>query len=182
MGTRMGLVLGSVLLLGACGTATGSGDTAGTTDAGSEVSSSTSAQPSQTAGTAESLSFTGTTIDGEPFKGSELSGKPAVLWFWAPWCPTCRSQVPAVEAIADDFEGEVAVVAVGGLSDQSAITDFARGVEGPTHLVDVEGQIWRHFGISAQSTYVLLNAQGEVVDSRVIGNEELPDVVANLAG
>jgi thiol-disulfide isomerase/thioredoxin len=36
--------------------------------------------------------FSGATLSGTAFKGSSLEGEPAVLWFWAPWCPTLDRQ------------------------------------------------------------------------------------------
>lgn len=131
---------------------------------------------------ADIFSFAGETLDGGSFDGAQLAGKPTVLWFWAPWCPTCRAQVDGVEAVAAEYEGKINVVGVGGLSDAAAIRDFAQGVAGPTHLVDEEGSVWRHFGITAQSTYVLLDASGMVVKDGYLDNTALEEAVAGLAG
>jgi thiol-disulfide isomerase/thioredoxin len=46
----------------------------------------------QTVALADLLNFTARTVTGATFDGRRLSGKPVVLWFWAPWCPTCRAQ------------------------------------------------------------------------------------------
>ncbi|MGH8775288.1 MAG: TlpA disulfide reductase family protein [Jiangellaceae bacterium] len=54
------------------------------------------------------LTFTATTVDGEQFAGSSLAGRPAVLWFWAPWCPTCVAEAPDVLAVADRHGDQVA--------------------------------------------------------------------------
>jgi thiol-disulfide isomerase/thioredoxin len=61
--------------------------------------------------------FTGDTLEGSSFDGAQLAGKPAVLWFWAPWCPTCRAQAPAVSRLAERYEGDVNVLSVGGLGE-----------------------------------------------------------------
>ncbi len=65
--------------------------------------SQTAAGPAAGAATGDPLSFSGETIDGEAFEGASLAGRPAVLWFWAPWCPTCRGQIPQVTALASDY-------------------------------------------------------------------------------
>lgn len=130
----------------------------------------------------ELVNFTGTTVDGEPFAGVDLVGRPAVLWFWAPWCPTCRAQAPAVSALSAQYDGEVAVVGVGGLADADDIRGMAQDVTGPTHLLDEEGAVWRHFGVTAQSTYVVLDAQGAVVAEGYLDDAALAETVAGLVG
>ena len=71
------------------------------------------------------LRFTSTKVDGGEFNGASLTGKPALIWFWAPWCPVCRSQIDQVQRIASDNEGKVNVVGVGSLDDAKAISGFA---------------------------------------------------------
>lgn len=128
------------------------------------------------------LAFTGETLDGATFDGAQLQGKPAVLWFWAPWCPTCRAQAPAVSALATTYSGEVAVVGVGGLAEDADIRDYAGTVDGPTHLVDPEGALWRHFKVTAQSTYVVIDADGNLVTEGYLDDDDLARTVAGLVG
>ncbi len=98
---------------------------------GAQVASSRPSGP-EVIGTGKvaDLDFTGTTVDGSPFDGSSLEGKPAVLWFWAPWCPTCRAQSVNVSRLAEKYDGELAVVGVGGLDSAEAINCTAE--PGPT--------------------------------------------------
>jgi len=131
---------------------------------------------------AASLEFTGENLDGAAYDGRQLGGKPAVLWFWAPWCPTCRAQAGRVETIAKEYAGQVNVVGVGGLADAADIRDFARQVDGPTHLIDEQGAIWRHFNVTAQSTYVILDADGAVVSEGYLDDDALSAQVAELVG
>jgi thiol-disulfide isomerase/thioredoxin len=128
------------------------------------------------------LSFTSETLDGSSFAGESLAGKPAVLWFWAPWCPTCRAQAPAVSRLAQQYDGRVNVVSVGGLGDARDIRDFAAQVTGPIHLVDEEGEVWRHLGVTAQSTYLVLDADGGVVAQGYLDDHVLADTVDELVG
>ena len=128
------------------------------------------------------LDFTGTTVDGSRFDGSSLRGKPAVLWFWAPWCPTCHAQSVNVSDLAQKYAGKVAVVGVGGLDGASAIEDLASRIPHVTHLVDDRGQIWQHFRVTAQSTYTVIDADGEIIAEGYLDDGELNDLVAKLAG
>jgi thiol-disulfide isomerase/thioredoxin len=160
------LLLG-VLLIGGCA-------------ANGEQGADTSARESSS--DTANLAFTGETLDGSSFDGTELAGKPAVLWFWAPWCPTCRAQGPGVSGLADKYDGQVNVVGVGGLGDVGDIRDYAEQVDGPVHLIDPDGAVWRHFGVTAQSTYVVLDADGDVVADGYLDDHVLADTVAELVG
>lgn len=160
----LALLVATTLLLAGCG------DT-GATSGGSGTSAADAAAP---------LEFTGTTLDGQTFEGAELAGKPAVLWFWAPWCPTCHGQIPAVTDLATRHEGDVAVVGVGGMDQEKAIRGFAERVPVVTHLVDEEGEVWRHFGVTAQSTFHVLDADGTIVAQGHLGDDELAALVDDL--
>ena len=126
--------------------------------------------------------FTATTLDGQRFDGTSLEGRPAVLWFWAPWCPTCRAQSGTVSQLAEQYDGRVAFVAVGGLDSTTAIRDVAAGIPHVNHLVDAEGMVWRHFRVTAQSTYTVIGAEGEITSEGYLDNSELTALVARLAG
>ncbi|WP_161962536.1 TlpA family protein disulfide reductase [Nocardioides speluncae] len=163
----LAIVASLALLLAACGT----------------QESSSPAPGSEVIGTGKvaDLDFSGTTVDGSEFDGASLKGKPAVLWFWAPWCPTCRAQSPFVSDLAEEYDGRVAVIGVGGLDSESAILDLAGQIPHVTHLVDIEGAVWQHFRVTAQSTFTVIDADGEVMSEGYLDNEELGDLVARLA-
>lgn len=132
---------------------------------------------------AKDLSFTSTTVSGASFEGESLAGKPTVFWFWAPWCSTCRAQIGGVSALADKHGDAVNVVGVGGLDDSAAITDFAGKVSSKvTMLNDDKGAVWRHFGVKAQSTYLVLDASGKQVATGYLEDAELAKVVDDLVG
>ncbi len=164
-----GLLVFLVLVLAGCGTAT---TTAGTT-AGGDVTGT---------GKTADLDFAATRLDGQPFQGTTLAGKPTVLWFWAPWCPTCRAQIPTVSGIGEEYAGRVNVIGVGGLDTQGEIEAMAGRIEHVTHLVDDQGTVWKHFRVTAQSTYTVIDADGEIVHEGYLDNGELEDLVADLAG
>ncbi len=146
---------------------------------------SSSAAPSTSATAPEapvpaSLRFTGTTTTGQEFDGADLQGRPVLLWFWAPWCPTCRSQLPEVNELAATYQGKLQVVAVGSLDSADAISGFADDIDPATvRLSDTEGSIWKHFRVTEQSSYVVLDAEGtEAFRSGYGGSADLVDEVA----
>ncbi len=181
------------LVLSGCGTA-GTADTAGDPASGSTAAAtdgpSTAGEPApdeaEVASTqvAAPYDFTAETVGGEAFDGAVLQGKPTVLWFWAPWCPTCRAQIDGVSTLAQANAGAVNVVGVGGLDESAAIDDFADDVpsEEVVQLSDPDGGVWRHFGVTTQSSYVVLDAEGATVAQGYLDDDELVSVVADLAG
>ena len=130
------------------------------------------------------LAFTAPTVDGGRFDGASLAGKPAVLWFWAPWCPTCLGQAPGVRQAVAEHADEVAILGVAGLDDAEAMPDFVRmaKVEGMPHIVDEAGDVWSRFEVREQSTLVFLDAAGEVTFRGSLSADEIPDRVAALLG
>jgi thiol-disulfide isomerase/thioredoxin len=128
------------------------------------------------------LGFSATTLDGRSFEGTSLRGQPTVLWFWAPWCSTCRQQIDAVVDVAEQYDGEVEVVAVGGRDDQASIREVAADIPGVTHLVDRDLEVWRHFGVTTQSVYTLIDADGTVVSEGYLTDDELRAEAAEIAG
>lgn len=129
------------------------------------------------------LQFQATTVSGDAFDGASVAGRPVVLWFWAPWCAVCKSQVPTVTGLADQYGDDVAFVGVGGLDGTDAIRAFADDVPGLTHLSDPGGDLYQRFGISEQSSFVVLDAAGgEALRTGYANDDALSAVVADVAG
>ncbi|MGX6601674.1 TlpA family protein disulfide reductase [Micromonosporaceae bacterium Da 78-11] len=133
----------------------------------------------------QTLRFSAKTVDGSTFDGAVLAGKPAVLWFWAAWCPKCRAAGPHVAATQSMYAGKVNFVGVAGLgSGRDKMADFVAdtGVAGFPHLADDQGDVWRRFGVTAQEYFVVLDATGTVVHQGPLSRDDLRDRVAALAG
>ncbi len=144
---------------------------------------STTSAESAPAAVPEQLQFSAETLDGASFDGADLAGKPAVLWFWAPWCPNCRSEAPQVAAAAA-ANPDVTFIGVAAQDElpamQSFVTDY--GVGGFQHLADLDASIWQRFGVTYQPAYAFVGADGsiDVVKSRVSA-EELDSRLASLS-
>lgn len=106
------------------------------------------------------LNFTGTTLSGAPFDGSSLQGKPAVLWFWAPWCPFCNQEAPGVSAVAA-ANPAVTFVGIAGRSDVGAMQDFVSKYRlNFTNLNDADGSLWTRFNVPWQPAYLFVRPDG----------------------
>lgn len=178
-----GLVGALVLVSSGCGASgenTASDDLGAATEASPTDDTSTSRS---TTATPAVLDFSSETVGGEAFDGATLAGKPTVFWFWAPWCPTCRAQISGVGELAETYGAEVNVVGVGSLDEREAIEGFAAEVSPDvTLLADPDGAVWRQFGVTAQSTYLVLDEAGNEQASGYLDDAELVALVEDLAG
>ncbi|GIF06807.1 hypothetical protein Asi03nite_43450 [Actinoplanes siamensis] len=134
---------------------------AAATTSGTTAATAASAAPApQTPGV---LRFTGTTLDGTAFDGATLAGKPAVFWFWAPWCPKCQAEGPAVATIAERYRGRVTVVGVAGLDPSTEkMNQFVErtGTSELPQLNDTNGALYKHFRVTSQSSYLFIDPAG----------------------
>ncbi|MGA5442332.1 redoxin family protein [Streptomyces griseoincarnatus] len=177
-------------------TVTGCGSDGGSASAG-EAGASTAAQTSSPAASngsgseaegakvPEALNFTATTVDGKPFDAKTLAGKPTVLWFWAPWCPTCKGQAAETAKVAADNAGKVNVVGVAGLDKNAAMRDFVSDTATSSfpHLSDENGEVWKRFEVTQQSHYVILDKNGKTVYEGVLpGGKGLAGKISGLTG
>jgi thiol-disulfide isomerase/thioredoxin len=108
----------------------------------------------------ERLQFTGTTLSGASFSGAGLVGKPAVLWFWAPWCPFCNAEAPGVSQVAAS-NPRVTFVGIAARSDVGQMQAFVDkyGLRF-TNLNDADGSLWARYGVPWQPAYVFYRADG----------------------
>ncbi|MDN4480471.1 redoxin family protein [Demequina muriae] len=163
MNTATRWAIGAVglgVLLAGC--ASSPGDIApsepGTSTTTSAPATSASAEP-ESPFAFEAATVAGGTVDGETLRGHDV-----ILWFWAPWCPTCmvEGKEHVADAIARMPEG-VEFVGVAGRSDDfAAMEEFLEwtGTGDATHVADVDGAIWEAFGVLQQPAFLFVNDDG----------------------
>jgi len=72
---------------------------------------------------APDIRFTG--LDGQPHALSEFKGHPIILNFWATWCPPCRAEMPALEAVYKAHEADgLLVIGVNQMEDGGKVSRF----------------------------------------------------------
>ncbi|MFY2861582.1 protein disulfide oxidoreductase [Mycobacterium sp. THU-M104] len=163
-------------VIAACGAPeTRSGVTTAPAASSNAAAGQATAAPSQ-------LQFSTKTLAGQPFSGESLAGKPAVLWFWAPWCPTCQQEAPALAKVAAS-NPHVTFVGVAARDQVSSMQSFVDKYHlgGLTQLADTDGTVWAKFGITRQPAWAFIRADGSVdVVKGQLTEAELAERVSGL--
>jgi len=80
-------------------------------------------------------------VTDETFESEVLQAEtPTLVDFWAEWCGPCRMVAPAVEALAEEYDGKIRVAKLD--VDQNRQTPMRYGVQGiPTLILFKDGEI-----------------------------------------
>lgn len=99
-------------------------------------------------------------IDGAPFAWDALAGRPAVLYFWATWCPVCTAMRGNIEAVAADYP--VVTVALQSGSDQE-LREYlhTKRFRLPVHP-DPDGAIAARYGLKGVPAIFIVDARGAI--------------------
>ena len=81
--------------------------------------------------------FTLPTMTGANITLSALEGTPVVLNFWATWCNPCRAELPYFEAVAQESEGAIKVIAINVGQTAATVQNFFGDYE-PTMIVALD--------------------------------------------
>jgi thiol-disulfide isomerase/thioredoxin len=129
-----------------------------------------------------SLKFTGQTLDGKSFDAATMAGKPTILWFWAPWCATCASEAMSIADLRDQYADRLNILGIAGMGNNKDMHEFVSDLEvgAVPHLDDEPGKLWKKFGITEQSTYVILDKAGKVVVKSYLDDLQLTTKVKSL--
>ncbi len=94
---------------------------------------------------------------------ADLQGKPVVLDFWASWCGPCRSAIPVLERIHQDFKERGVVVLGINVHDQQNPAQTMQDL-GATYPALIEGDaVARSYGVEGLPTVLVIGADGQIV-------------------
>ena len=116
-------------------------------------------------------------VEGNPVELLELiDGRPALLEFWATWCPLCEELQPQLDQLHATYGDEIALVAVGVAINQNPrrIRRYLEEHEpGYPHLYDARGVAVRAYQAATTSIVVILDAEGRVTYTGVGRDQDL---------
>ena len=113
-------------------------------------------------------------------KLTEQRGRVVLVNFWATWCAPCKSEMPALQALADELSpvtnGRFVLWAVNVQEDAEPVAQFGRdlGLRLPL-LLDLEGDVTRSYNVRALPATFLVDRDGRLREQRLgavaVGND-----------
>jgi thiol-disulfide isomerase/thioredoxin len=114
-------------------------------------------------------------MDDKPHALHDYLGKVVLINFWATWCPPCRKEMPALEALYQKLGSEsFAVLAVNQWEDADHVFAYTGDLNVfPTFpiLFDPESKISEKYGVKGLPTSFLIDKKGQLVYRAVGGRD-----------
>ena len=112
--------------------------------------------------------FTLESLTGDPITLSDLRGKVVVLNLWASWCPPCRAEMPALNAVYQKFRDQGLVVLGVNTTFQDDETNARAAIRdwGLTFPIvfDRDGATSRQYRVQAMPTTFFIGRDGVIRD------------------
>lgn len=113
------------------------------------------------------------TFAGDRYLLSDLRGKPVLINFWASWCPPCRSEMPAIQKVYDEFRDQGFVVLGVNSTHQDNLGDAItftqiRKLTFPI-LLDRDGSVGNLYEVRALPSTFFVDSNGIIQDVVVGG-------------
>lgn len=104
---------------------------------------------------------------------ADYKGKTIFLNFWATWCGPCRSEMPEIQKLYEEYtamgnDSEVVILGVAGpgIGQEGTVSDITKFMEenGYTYpvLMDETGELFEWYGISAFPTTYMIDRDGNL--------------------
>lgn len=110
--------------------------------------------------TGEPPVFSGQTLAGENFDLAQLRGKPAIIYFWANWCPICRGMQGSIQSVAKAHPSISVAMQSGGRVEVGKYMQ-EQDFHVPT-LLDEEGEIAKRYGLRGVPAVFVLDPEGQI--------------------
>lgn len=125
--------------------------------------------------------FTLHDLSGNSVSLSQFRGRMVFLNFWATWCPPCRSEMPAMDALYNRFKGRgLVMLAVDMRESKAPVAKFMNDLQlNFPALLDINGSVSTLYGITGLPTTYIIDPKGNIIGKKVgPKNWATQDVVA----
>ena len=106
-------------------------------------------------------------LDGREYGLADFEGRVILVNFWATWCPPCRKEMPALERLAQHFQGDAFdVVGVNVGESVARIQGFLQSLPVPPSfpmLLDSDGSVSQEWGARVVPTTWVVDRNGDIV-------------------
>ncbi len=125
-------------------------------------------------------------IHGQVVRLSQLKGKVVFLNVWATWCPPCRKEMPTMQTLYRQLQGEDFMMLAISQDVDGQNTVLAYLTEGgytfPV-LLDVRGEVGKKYGVTGYPETFLIDRQGMIVHHHIgYNNWASPESIAAVLG
>jgi peroxiredoxin len=108
--------------------------------------------------------FSGQRLDGSHFDlaswRAEQSGQAVLLYFWADWCPICKTTAGSVSSLSEDWP-VTSIASQSGEAPAIAQWMAERDYRWPT-LADSSGKIMQQYGLPGVPGFVIIAPDGNI--------------------
>ena len=124
-------------------------------------------------------------LDGKPHRLSDYRGKVVLVNFWATWCPPCRREMPSMERLSQQLQGEPFVVlAIDQQETPDDVFVFTGQLDPTPHfpiLLDRNSAVAPAWGVLGLPTSFIVDKNGRIA-YRAMGGREFdhPDIVRTI--
>lgn len=116
--------------------------------------------------------FTLHSLNGETIHLADLRGQPVLINLWASWCPPCRAEMPAMQAVYESYQAQGFVILAVNATHQDTAASAAAFVAKNNLtfpiLLDVDGQVSEAYQLRSLPTSFFVDSSG-IIQEVVIG-------------
>jgi peroxiredoxin len=110
------------------------------------------------------------TLDGGTVDTAAFDGRPYIVTFWGSWCIPCRKEMPLLQEVFDEHDGDVPVIGVTFRDPESESREFAAEYDITFPLAPDDGiRVARAFGVLGGVPQTFFVGADGVVRDRVAG-------------
>lgn len=92
---------------------------------------------------------------------TDRSGKPTMALFWTTWCPSCKQQVPEMEALYTAYGDQLNILTISLDENVADLEKFFAKSKATMPVYHGDQALAEKFNVSAIPTLVIFNKKGE---------------------